>query len=473
MICLGHGNGILRNVPLLMGRIMMKTLFTLMLVLMLTPFANAADPVFSGTGTPAVDEGNFAIARNEYEKAYKLLLPEAEGGNPAAQTTLGVMYKDGIGCPANFKEATHWLGLASDQGFTRAMIIMGSIYDDGILTPRDVGEALKWYKKVERDQIPISRYNDLFFHKDSDVFMTNVGVAYDPLNIVAQDERRRRINELYEKLNANIKLPHGFRKGLQIAFDIDIDENRNVISITNLGVSSCKWCKDNEDVYDDTLTQAFAAITEGIQKSSPLLELPSWYSNVRTIRVFYPQDNSSALEAEKSFPGYGDGIFVGSIAFGASSVALQYNCGAGSAGCNLSSATVTNGAAPICNSQQIILLEYLNPMRVNARLKSAWQYAREHQSDKISDKEYAAIAEQLRPYLKEYKDIGSCLALSLDPKNEKFLCPLKESRSKEFVLLFFRPSRSCGEGFCDYVISPLRKMTLPVRASGKTYRNQN
>lgn len=178
---------------------------------------------------------------------------------------------------------------------------------------------------------------------------------------------------------------------------------------------------------------------------------------------------ANALDSQRnlSFPASLEGTYVGSIAFDSSSLTIQFGC-AHDAGCELSSTTVTDGGEPLSGSQHI---DATSPMWRYDHLKSAWQYARDHQSDHISSKEYAAIIEQLQPYLKEYKDIGTCLPLNMGGDNAAYLCSLSEVQSKEPVVLFFGASLTCGEGFCDYVIYPLRKKALSAYDKEKSGQN--
>jgi TPR repeat protein len=78
-----------------------------------------------------------AYAFKEFEKAYKLLLPEAQQGNPTAQLYVGTMLEAGVGVPRNRNAAIPWYRKAADQGLPGAIYTLGRIYYDGIVVSQD------------------------------------------------------------------------------------------------------------------------------------------------------------------------------------------------------------------------------------------------------------------------------------------------------------------------------------------------
>lgn len=70
---------------------------------------------------------------------------EAEQGNAGAQLRLGWIYANGgDGVPKDAVEAARWYRKAAEQGFAPAQSELGSLYFDGIGCPRDLVEAYKW-----------------------------------------------------------------------------------------------------------------------------------------------------------------------------------------------------------------------------------------------------------------------------------------------------------------------------------------
>ena len=56
-----------------------------------------------------------AVRNKEYDRAYKLVLPLAQQGNPIAQYNLGAMYSNGEGVAQDYKEVIQWYRLAAEQ----------------------------------------------------------------------------------------------------------------------------------------------------------------------------------------------------------------------------------------------------------------------------------------------------------------------------------------------------------------------
>jgi TPR repeat protein len=90
-----------------------------------------------------------AMRRHDYAKALTLLRPDADRGDPAAQTVLGEMYEGGKGLPKNEVEAAKWYRRAAEQGYALAQALLGIMYEDGKggLPKNDV-EAVKWYRRA-------------------------------------------------------------------------------------------------------------------------------------------------------------------------------------------------------------------------------------------------------------------------------------------------------------------------------------
>ena len=57
-----------------------------------------------------------AINRRDYKTAYKMMVPLAEKGKPAAQLVLGMMYFKGTGVEKSIIEADKWLIISEKLG---------------------------------------------------------------------------------------------------------------------------------------------------------------------------------------------------------------------------------------------------------------------------------------------------------------------------------------------------------------------
>jgi len=91
--------------------------------------------------------GASGISRDHPESA-KWYRKAAERGNPAAQHSLGALYRDGQGVPRDYEQAMLWFQRAAKQGNTSAQSDIGWLYKNGWGVPRDYGEAMEWYRKA-------------------------------------------------------------------------------------------------------------------------------------------------------------------------------------------------------------------------------------------------------------------------------------------------------------------------------------
>ena len=91
-----------------------------------------------------------AFDREDYETAYKLLLPLAEQGHVDGQRNLGVLYYLGQGVPQDYKEAKKWWELAAEQedGFSQ--------YSLGLMHFK---EAKKWWELAAEQGDVDAQYN--------------------------------------------------------------------------------------------------------------------------------------------------------------------------------------------------------------------------------------------------------------------------------------------------------------------------
>ena len=91
------------------------------------------------------EEGVAAYIRDDYDTAYRELLPLAQQGNAVAQLALGWMYREGHGAPQDYKEAMKWYRLVAEQGEADAQFNLGVMYVKGRGVPQDYVQAHLWY----------------------------------------------------------------------------------------------------------------------------------------------------------------------------------------------------------------------------------------------------------------------------------------------------------------------------------------
>lgn len=110
--------------------------------------------IFSAAGSraqtsDALAEAKEAIARNNYLRAYQLLLPLARGGNPKAQTQLGLMYHHGQGVREDDAQAFAWFQRGALAGDAEAQYQLANMYTYGFGVPTGEQDpdrmAARWY----------------------------------------------------------------------------------------------------------------------------------------------------------------------------------------------------------------------------------------------------------------------------------------------------------------------------------------
>lgn len=92
---------------------------------------------------------------NNYNEAFEYYCKAAKQGNPVAQKSLEICYRNGWGCRKNSAMAKKWGCEAAKffleyarQGNVEAMVRIAGHYATGCYVEKDYAEALKWYLKA-------------------------------------------------------------------------------------------------------------------------------------------------------------------------------------------------------------------------------------------------------------------------------------------------------------------------------------
>jgi hypothetical protein len=123
-----------------------------------------------------LEAGIAAYQNGDFAAALRLFQPLAEGGEPSAESNLGVMYEQGRGVAQNYREAMRWFRLAALQGDASAQSNLGVMYYKGQGIAQDYGEARKWYRIAAGQRNLEAQFN--------------LGVMYEEGRGVAQDRVR-------------------------------------------------------------------------------------------------------------------------------------------------------------------------------------------------------------------------------------------------------------------------------------------
>lgn len=95
-----------------------------------------------------LEDGMAAYRSKDYPQALLLLHPLAEQGVPAAQYTLGQMYRRGRGFILSLPEALPWLQQAAEANYLPAQIALGEMYEAGEGVTQDLDLAAQWFQKA-------------------------------------------------------------------------------------------------------------------------------------------------------------------------------------------------------------------------------------------------------------------------------------------------------------------------------------
>jgi S1-C subfamily serine protease len=84
---------------------------------------------------------------------------QADSGDAAAQSKLGVMYYYGKGVPKNVVKAAEWYLKAAVQGNANAQFSLGLMYDGGEGVSKDAAKAVEWFQKAAAQGLAGAQYD--------------------------------------------------------------------------------------------------------------------------------------------------------------------------------------------------------------------------------------------------------------------------------------------------------------------------
>jgi TPR repeat protein len=97
-----------------------------------------------------LEAAKFALAQEDFMRAFKLLLPCAQEGNSEAQAHIGVLLLLGQGVERNIRDAMKWLRKAANQGRGEAAHNLGTLFLTGEPeVPFNAAESRKWYRRAK------------------------------------------------------------------------------------------------------------------------------------------------------------------------------------------------------------------------------------------------------------------------------------------------------------------------------------
>ena len=109
-------------------------------------------------------KGEKLFNKEDYKKAFPVLLEVAKEGDVRAEFLVGKMYMLGCGVTKNYKEALNWYMKAANSNFAPAYNNIGVLYNEGWGVHQDYFEAIKWFRKAADEGVSMAQ--------------TNIGKAY-------------------------------------------------------------------------------------------------------------------------------------------------------------------------------------------------------------------------------------------------------------------------------------------------------
>jgi TPR repeat protein len=90
---------------------------------------------------------NSELLSEDYKEAVKIYRLSAEQGEAEGQSSLAMMYLEGLGVTQDYIEATRLFHLAAEQEEAFAQYQLGLIYAKGVGVLQDEKEAIKWFRR--------------------------------------------------------------------------------------------------------------------------------------------------------------------------------------------------------------------------------------------------------------------------------------------------------------------------------------
>ena len=110
-----------------------------------------------------IKEPSDTIFREEYIQGvpakYQGYVAKAIGGDPDAQTKLGICFNNGDGVAVDYRKANYWLRKAALNGNPDAQNRLAINLEDGNGTKKNPQEAILWYKKAAEQGYVKAQYN--------------------------------------------------------------------------------------------------------------------------------------------------------------------------------------------------------------------------------------------------------------------------------------------------------------------------
>lgn len=106
----------------------------------------------------SLNDADSAYVIGDYKSAFTILSVLAERGDPAAQSNLSILYRDGLGVKADQAMAFRWSQSAANQGDPGAQYDIGDAFLEGKHVSKSLDRAIEWYKKSAEQGFSTAAY---------------------------------------------------------------------------------------------------------------------------------------------------------------------------------------------------------------------------------------------------------------------------------------------------------------------------
>ncbi len=94
------------------------------------------------------EEGIAAFNSGQDAKAFEILKPLADSGDPKSQNMVGFLFVMGYGVDSSNKQATRYYQMAAEQGYADAQYNLARQYLNGSGVEKSTANAIKWFEKA-------------------------------------------------------------------------------------------------------------------------------------------------------------------------------------------------------------------------------------------------------------------------------------------------------------------------------------
>ena len=161
------------------------------------------------------ETGRSAYISGDYERAFSILKPLAEEGDPEAQKVLAIMYDSGNGIEKNPQEALYWYIRSAEQGNPLVQYQVGTKYFHGDGTEQDYAEAAKWWELSANGGQVDAQFNlGLMYYR---------GLAMEKNDIKAMDLFKKAAEQGHGYAQYSLAVMYSFGQGVEKNYETALE----------------------------------------------------------------------------------------------------------------------------------------------------------------------------------------------------------------------------------------------------------